>query len=59
LLAVTQHHTSQGFTQLTKAAALALAIAIGVNLGNEVARLALKTPGATRPRKAAKRTRGF
>ncbi|SCD72646.1 Uncharacterized membrane protein YjjP, DUF1212 family [Streptomyces sp. DvalAA-14] len=59
LLAITQHHTDQGFTQLTKAAALALAIAVGVNLGNEIARLALKRPGAEPPRKAAKRTRGF
>jgi uncharacterized membrane protein YjjB (DUF3815 family) len=59
LLAITQHHTDQGFTQLTKAAALALAVAIGVNLGNEIARLALKPPGAARPRKGAKRTRGF
>ncbi|HEY5833174.1 threonine/serine ThrE exporter family protein [Streptomyces sp.] len=59
LLALTQHHNSQGFTQLTKAAALALAIAVGVNLGNEIARLALKTPGPPGPRRAAKRTRGF
>ncbi|MFC4033540.1 threonine/serine exporter ThrE family protein [Streptomyces polygonati] len=59
LLAITQHHTDQGFTQLTKAAALALAIAVGVNLGGEIARLALKRPGAAPPRKAAKRTRGF
>ncbi|WP_405582943.1 threonine/serine exporter ThrE family protein [Streptomyces sp. NBC_01190] len=62
LLALTQHHTDQGFTQLTKAAALALAIAIGVNLGHEIVRLTLKAPGGARPRKArgaAKRTRGF
>ncbi|WP_262413155.1 threonine/serine ThrE exporter family protein [Actinacidiphila acidipaludis] len=59
LLAVTQHHLSQGLTQLTKAAALAMAIAIGVNLGNEIARLVLKTPGPPGPRRAAKRTRGF
>ena len=59
LLALTQHHPSEGFAQLTKAAALAIAIAIGVNLGNEVARLALRTPGPPGPRPAAKRTRGF
>ncbi|WNI16082.1 threonine/serine exporter family protein [Streptomyces sp. ITFR-21] len=59
LLAVTQHHRDQGLAQLTKAAALALALAIGVNLGNEIARLTLKPPPAARPRKGAKRTRGF
>jgi uncharacterized membrane protein YjjP (DUF1212 family) len=59
LLALTQHHPSSAFTQLTKAAALALALAIGVNLGNEIARLALKPPGPAAPRRAAKRTRGF
>jgi uncharacterized membrane protein YjjB (DUF3815 family) len=59
LLALTQHHPSQGATQLTKAAALAMAIAIGVNLGNEIARVALKAPGPPGPRRAAKRTRGF
>ncbi|SDN94998.1 Uncharacterized membrane protein YjjP, DUF1212 family [Actinacidiphila guanduensis] len=58
LLALTQHHPSLALTQLTKAAALALALAIGVNLGNEIARLALHTPPPT-PRRAAKRTRGF
>jgi len=59
LLALTQHHSSQGATQLTKAAALAMAIAIGVNLGNEIARLSLRAPGPPAPRRAAKRTRGF
>ncbi|WUV77843.1 threonine/serine exporter family protein [Streptomyces sp. NBC_01477] len=59
LLAFTQNHTEQGFTQLTRAAAIALALAIGVNLGNEIARLALPSPGPTTPRRAAKRTRGF
>ena len=59
LLALTQHHPSAALTQLTKAAALALALAIGVNLGNEIARLALKPPGPSAPRRAAKRTRGF
>lgn len=59
LLALTQQHAEQGFTLLTKAAALALAIAVGVNLGGELARLVLKTPGPAGPRRAAKRTRGF
>lgn len=59
LLALTQAHSDQGFTLLTRAAALALAIAIGVNLGGELARLVLKPPGPTTPRRAAKRTRGF
>ena len=54
LLAFTQNHTDQGFTQLTRAGALALALAIGVNLGNEIARLALPTPGPAAPRRAAK-----
>jgi uncharacterized membrane protein YjjP (DUF1212 family) len=59
LLALTQSHASQGLTQLTRAVALALALAIGVNLGNEIARLALPTPGPRSARRAAKRTRGF
>jgi uncharacterized membrane protein YjjP (DUF1212 family) len=59
LLALTQHHPDQALTQLTKAAALALALAIGVNLGNEIARLALRGPSPGAPRRAAKRTRGF
>jgi uncharacterized membrane protein YjjB (DUF3815 family) len=59
LLALTQHHQSAALSQLTKAAALALALAIGVNLGNEIARLALRTPSSAAPRRAAKRTRGF
>jgi uncharacterized membrane protein YjjP (DUF1212 family) len=59
LLALTQHHPSAALTQLTKAAALALALAIGVNLGNEIARLSLRPPGPSVPRRAAKRTRGF
>ncbi len=59
LLALTQQHQSAALSQLTKAAALALALAIGVNLGNEIARLALRVPGSAGPRRAAKRTRGF
>lgn len=62
LLALAQGNLDRGIAHLTQAAALALAIAIGVNLGNEAARLFLKAP---RPeteasgRRAAKRTRGF
>ncbi|MFD3452510.1 threonine/serine exporter ThrE family protein [Streptomyces sp. NPDC058691] len=62
LLGLTRGHLDQGFASLTKAAALALAVAIGVNLGGEVARLFLRLPGGAdqaRRRAAAKRTRGF
>jgi uncharacterized membrane protein YjjP (DUF1212 family) len=58
LLAFAQNDVDAGLVSLTKAAALAMAIAIGVNLGSELFRLFL--PGAARAgRKAAKRTRGF
>ncbi|WP_286255854.1 threonine/serine ThrE exporter family protein [Streptomyces graminofaciens] len=58
LLAFAQNDVDAGLVSLTKAAALAMAIAIGVNLGSELFRLFL--PGAARVgRKAAKRTRGF
>nr|WP_055546425.1 threonine/serine exporter family protein [Streptomyces sp. NBRC 110028] len=62
LLALAQGNLDRGIPHLTQAAALALAIAIGVNLGGEAARLFLKVPGgADDPsgRRAAKRTRGF
>ncbi|MFE0138282.1 threonine/serine exporter ThrE family protein [Streptomyces sp. NPDC059037] len=61
LLALAQNDMTTGLNSLTKAAATALAIAIGVNLGSEVSRLILKVPGATSAanRRAAKRTRGF
>ncbi|MGW6056894.1 threonine/serine ThrE exporter family protein [Streptomyces sp. NPDC055189] len=61
LLALAQNDMTTGLNSLTKAAATALAIAIGVNLGSEVSRLILKVPGATTAanRRAAKRTRGF
>ncbi|MGP4001817.1 threonine/serine ThrE exporter family protein [Streptomyces sp. 8N706] len=61
LLSVAQGNLDMGLGSLTKAAALALAIAIGVNLGGEIARLAIKVPGAAdaSARRAAKRTRGF
>ncbi|WP_069813157.1 threonine/serine ThrE exporter family protein [Streptomyces sp. TP-A0874] len=63
LLGLAQNDLEAGVTSLTRAAALALAIAIGVNLGGEVARLFLKVPGTSDEealsRRAAKRTRGF
>ncbi|MFD8014900.1 threonine/serine exporter ThrE family protein [Streptomyces sp. NPDC058955] len=59
VLAIAQNNLDQGFTSLAKAAALALAIAIGVNLGGELARLFMRAPGAGSARSAAKRTRGF
>ncbi|KUJ67532.1 hypothetical protein ACZ90_27160 [Streptomyces albus subsp. albus] len=60
LLSLAQDELDRGIAHLTQAAALALAIAIGVNLGGEVARLVIKAPGGTETaRRAAKRTRGF
>ncbi|MFH8369101.1 threonine/serine exporter ThrE family protein [Streptomyces sp. NPDC018031] len=61
LLSLAQNELDRGIAHLTQAVALALAIAIGVNLGGEVARLVLKAPGAgtATARRAAKRTRGF
>ncbi|EFL25059.1 putative membrane protein [Streptomyces himastatinicus ATCC 53653] len=62
LLALAQGNLDRGIPHLTQAAALALAIAIGVNLGGEAARLFLKIPGSgddPSGRRAAKRTRGF
>ncbi|TQK52749.1 uncharacterized membrane protein YjjP (DUF1212 family) [Streptomyces sp. SLBN-118] len=63
LLEIARNDLNAGLTQLTKAAALALAIAIGVNLGGELSRLFLRVPvpGVEGPsgRRAAKRTRGF
>ncbi|MFG3254328.1 threonine/serine exporter ThrE family protein [Streptomyces sp. NPDC048172] len=62
LLNLAQGDINQGFEKLATAGALALAIAIGVNLGGELARLFIKTPGVETPlpgRRAAKRTRGF
>ncbi|MEU2657585.1 threonine/serine exporter family protein [Streptomyces sp. NPDC007325] len=58
VLSIAQNNLDQGFAYLAKAAALALAIAIGVNLGGELARLFMQAPGAA-SRSAAKRTRGF
>ncbi|MEU5427536.1 threonine/serine exporter family protein [Streptomyces olivoreticuli] len=59
LLNFAKNELSTGISSLTKAAALALAIAIGVNLGSEMARLFIKVPGGAASRRAAKRTRGF
>ncbi|MFJ1972313.1 threonine/serine exporter ThrE family protein [Streptomyces sp. NPDC087903] len=60
LLAIAQNEVDKGLVSLSKAAALAMAIAIGVNLGSEISRLFLRLPGASAAgRRAAKRTRGF
>ncbi|MCQ4044552.1 threonine/serine exporter ThrE family protein [Streptantibioticus rubrisoli] len=59
LLAFTQGKQDLGVASLAKAAALALAVAIGVNLGGEVARMVIRFPGGGPARRAAKRTRGF
>jgi uncharacterized membrane protein YjjP (DUF1212 family) len=58
LLAIAQNKVDAGLVSLAKAAALAMAIAIGVNLGSEVSRLFLRI-GSAEKRRAAKRTRGF
>ena len=60
LLSIARSDVDAGLVSLTKAAALALAIAIGVNLGSEISRLFMRLPSAsTAGRRAAKRTRGF
>ncbi|MFE2041566.1 threonine/serine exporter ThrE family protein [Streptomyces sp. NPDC059477] len=60
VLSIAQNEVNAGLSSLTKAAALAMAIAIGVNLGAEISRLALRVPGGSAGgRRAAKRTRGF
>ncbi|MCC3772979.1 threonine/serine exporter ThrE family protein, partial [Streptomyces sp. UNOC14_S4] len=53
LLNFAKNELSTGISALTKAAALALAIAIGVNLGSEMARLFLRVPGEGAARRAA------
>ncbi|MDX3798401.1 threonine/serine ThrE exporter family protein [Streptomyces sp. AK04-3B] len=58
LLSIAQNDVDAGLVSITKAAALAMAIAIGVNLGSEVSRLFLRV-GSADKRRAAKRTRGF
>ncbi|MER5300248.1 threonine/serine exporter family protein [Streptomyces lasiicapitis] len=61
LLEIARNNLNPGLASLSKAAALALAIAIGVNLGGELSRLFLKAPRpeGQKARRAAKRTRGF
>ncbi|MEV5932086.1 threonine/serine exporter family protein [Streptomyces sp. NPDC052079] len=58
LLGIAQNEVDSGLTSLTKAVALAMAIAIGVNLGSEISRMFLRI-GSPEKRRAAKRTRGF
>jgi len=57
LLSIAQHEVDRGLVGLSKAAALAMAIAIGVNLGSEISRLFLRV--SVEKRQSAKRTRGF
>ncbi|WP_306188650.1 MULTISPECIES: threonine/serine exporter ThrE family protein [unclassified Streptomyces] len=61
LLSIAQNNIDKGLVSLAKAVSLAMAIAIGVNLGSEISRLFLRLPGAgsAAGRRAAKRTRGF
>ncbi|CAM5268310.1 MULTISPECIES: threonine/serine exporter family protein [Streptomyces] len=58
LLSMAQNDVDKGLVSLAKAASLAMAIAIGVNLGSEISRLFLRV-GSAGKRRAAKRTRGF
>lgn len=58
LLNMAQNEVDKGLVSLANAASLAMAIAIGVNLGSEVFRLFLRV-GPAGKRRAAKRTRGF
>ncbi|PAZ14498.1 hypothetical protein CLM62_18900 [Streptomyces sp. SA15] len=58
LLSIAQNELDAGLVSLSQAAALAMAIAIGVNLGSEISRLTLRI-GSPEKRRAAKRTRGF
>ncbi|MEV0089962.1 threonine/serine exporter family protein [Streptomyces sp. NPDC050738] len=60
MLYIAHNDIDKGMASLSKAAALALAIAIGVNLGGEISRLFMQAPGVLGgQRRAAKRTRGF
>ncbi|MGW3123440.1 threonine/serine ThrE exporter family protein [Streptomyces sp. NPDC001107] len=61
LLSIAQNDVDKGLVSLATAASLAMAIAIGVNLGSEISRLFLRVPGGASAagRRAAKRTRGF
>lgn len=58
LLSIAQNKMDAGLVSLATAASLAMAIAIGVNLGSEISRLFLRI-GSPEKRRAAKRTRGF
>ncbi|MEU6811017.1 threonine/serine exporter family protein [Streptomyces sp. NPDC046831] len=58
LLSIAQNNIDKGLVSLAKAVSLAMAIAIGVNLGSEISRLFLRI-GSLQKRRAAKRTRGF
>ncbi|WP_128433595.1 threonine/serine ThrE exporter family protein [Streptomyces cyaneus] len=58
LLSIAQNKVDSGLVSLATAASLAMAIAIGVNLGSEISRLFLRI-GSPEKRRAAKRTRGF
>lgn len=58
LLSMAQNEVDKGLVSLANAASLAMAIAIGVNLGSEIFRLFLRV-GSPGKRRAAKRTRGF
>ncbi|MFJ6669138.1 MULTISPECIES: threonine/serine exporter ThrE family protein [unclassified Streptomyces] len=58
LLNMAQNNVDKGLVSLANAASLAMAIAIGVNLGSEIFRLFLRV-GSPGKRRAAKRTRGF
>ncbi|MFC8350453.1 threonine/serine exporter ThrE family protein [Streptomyces sp. NPDC057280] len=61
LLSIARDDVDKGLVSLATAASLAMAIAIGVNLGSEISRLFLRVPGGASAagRRAAKRTRGF
>ncbi|WP_328537448.1 threonine/serine ThrE exporter family protein [Streptomyces sp. NBC_00344] len=60
MLYIAHNDLDKGLASLIKAAALALAIAVGVNLGGEISRLFMWAPGVVGgQRRAAKRTRGF
>ncbi|MFC9822610.1 threonine/serine exporter ThrE family protein [Streptomyces erythrochromogenes] len=61
LLLIAEDRLNEGLGSLVNAAAIALAIAIGVNLGSETSRLFMRIPGAAsaKGRAAAKRTRGY
>lgn len=58
LLSIAQNDVDDGLVSLATAASLAMAIAIGVNLGSEISRMFLRI-GSAEKRRAAKRTRGF